>query len=504
MEQMSEKIKWLLAALVLILSACSPANQAASTPTIVPLDRTGVDPASQVANRLPTATPIPPPSPTATLTPFPTPTMPGSTPTADSVKPRAEVITSGLNVRTGPGLNYPTIGTVSTGDQLKVTGISPAGDWLQVVIDETTPGWVSALPEYVRLLSVARDELPIVEPPLPPDGSPASAPTASSSARPESLPGKLIFTTSSGGELYAINLDGTGLRRLAAGVIDPVLSPDGQQVAFMRWDGANMATLYTINIDGTNEQAVLNDIRKGKSPTWSPDGQQIVISFQHGGLVDPPEVCKEFDADDGFRLPRDIGEITKSRFSEGKLVICYIRIEDLHWGLRQIEVATGKFEDLPVEYYSFNPTWDPNNPWRVIYDGEKGLVQFDVTNNKVWPITTDLRDTAPVFSPDGRTLALTYKQHDHWEVYTLDLETGQHNRLTKPPILAEPQYNSAAPAWSPDGSQLAFVTDRTGRWEIWVMNADGSNPHPLFSPEIQVQLGLEYHGVNERMLNWTK
>jgi Tol biopolymer transport system component len=86
----------------------------------------------------------------------------------------------------------------------------------------------------------------------------------------------------------------------------------------------------------------------------------------------------------------------------------------------------------------------------------------------------------------------------------LDLQTGERQRLTKPPILAEPQYNSAAPAWSPDGRYLAFLTDRAGRWEIWVMAADGTNPRPLLPPELQAGLSLAYHGVNERMLNWAE
>ncbi|MDH3676003.1 MAG: hypothetical protein OES12_10960, partial [Anaerolineae bacterium] len=101
-----------------------------------------------------------------------------------------------------------------------------------------------------------------------------------------------------------------------------------------------------------------------------------------------------------------------------------------------------------------------------------------------------------------RLLALTYKQHDHWEVYTLELETGARRRLTKPPILADPQYNSAAPAWAPDGAHLAFLTDRTGSWEIWVMEADGSGQRPLLLADIQAVLSIDYQGVNERMLNW--
>jgi Tol biopolymer transport system component len=128
-------------------------------------------------------------------------------------------------------------------------------------------------------------------------------------------------------------------------------------------------------------------------------------------------------------------------------------------------------------------------------------MQLDLDSGRLTPFTADVRDTAPIFSPDGQTLALTYKQHDHWEVYTLNLASGERQRLTKPGLL-ERQYNSAAPAWSPDGSQLVFLTDRSGQWEIWVMNADGGNPHPLLPPETQAQLELDYRGVNERMLNW--
>jgi Tol biopolymer transport system component len=309
--------------------------------------------------------------------------------------------------------------------------------------------------------------------------------------------------TGSGGDLYVINSDGTNLRHLASGVIDPVVSPDGRQVAFTRWDGAEFGTLYALNLDGSAERVILGETRQAKSPAWSPDGQEIIVSFQHGGLRDPSPECRTFDVDDGFQLPGDI-EITKTHVGVNGVTVCFVRLEDLQWGLRRVNVADGKFEDLPADTYTYNPAWDPANPWRVIYDGDKGLVQLDLNNGSRQSLTTDLRDTGPVFSSDGTKLALTYKQHDHWEVYTYDLQTGARQRLTKPPILADPQYNSAAPAWSPDGSQLAFVTDRSGKWEIWVMNADGSNQRPLFAPEVQAQLSLEYHGVNERMLNWIK
>ncbi len=513
---------------ILVLTACAAPGSASPTPTIVRLDRSQLETTATETAVNPTATDTPTtqplPTPTATAvavttvistTPTTTPTVTAeatdSTAEATGNTVRVEVITTALYLRTGPGLNYEIIAGAREGDQFNVIGISPSNNWLQIVTPGGEPGWISANSKYTRLISATIDTLPVIETTATPGAvTPAaksavdSAPTAQTAAwqSSQTCSGLLVFATGSGGDLYVVNADGTGLRKLTSGVIDPVVSPDGQQVAFIRWDSGELGTLYTINIDGSNEQAILGEILQAKSPTWSPDGQSIVVSFQQGGLRNPQEECRAFDADDGIRLPDDIAKITHTSFSDGEFKICFVRREDLQWLLREVDVTTAAYEDLPVDLYSYAPTWDPQNAWRVIYEGEKGLMQLDLNSGSNTPLTTDLRDTAPVFSPDGQTLAMTYKQHDHWEVYTYDLASGNRQRLTKPPLLADPQYNSAAPAWSPDSSQIAFVTDRSGSWEIWVMNADGSNPHPLFDTEVQAQLGLQYNGVNERLLNW--
>ncbi len=499
---------WLgcLLAGLLLLPACGSAGDAVPTPTVVSLNQPEATVTVIPTVAPPTATPIPFPSPTPTRTPMAppvtaTPTVTSTpAPAAVPAAPQAEVVSAGLNIRQGPGINYAVIGTAAAGDRFEVVGQNSEGTWLQIITAGGSQGWISGKADYTRLLSSLAD-VPVIDTPAPPAGETAPARTGATSG--SSSGSRLVFTTASGGDLYVVDAAGNNLRQVAGGVIDPAVSPDGQQVAFTRWDGAEAGTLYVMNVDGTGERAVIGESRQAKSPTWSPDGQEIVFSFQHGGLPDPKEECKTFDADDGIRMP-DRVQITKTHFNStnGNITICFIHKEDLQWSLRRVNVQTGEFEDLPVDLYSYNPAWDPQNSWRVVYDGEGGLMQVDLNTGQQQPLTDDLRDTGPVFSPDGTRLALTYKQHDHWEVYTLDLRTGARTRLTKPPILADPQYNSASPAWSPDGSRIAFLTDRTGRWEIWVMNADGSDQRSLLPPGVQAQLDLRYQGVNEQMLNW--
>jgi Tol biopolymer transport system component len=106
-------------------------------------------------------------------------------------------------------------------------------------------------------------------------------------------------------------------------------------------------------------------------------------------------------------------------------------------------------------------------------------------------------------------VAFVRRQHDHWEIYVVDVTTGQQTRLTDTPAWPDgTAANSVSPAWSPDGSYIAFLTDRAesttarGEWQIWVMEADGGNPQPMFDNELD-GLTLECAFAGERAIDWT-
>ncbi len=76
-----------------------------------------------------TPTPTPTASPTATPTPTAPPT-PTATPTPDSA---TATITRRMNVRAGPGTNYPIVGQAVAGSQYPISGKNPAGTWWQII-----------------------------------------------------------------------------------------------------------------------------------------------------------------------------------------------------------------------------------------------------------------------------------------------------------------------------------------------------------------------------------
>ncbi|MCK6629742.1 MAG: PKD domain-containing protein [Anaerolineae bacterium] len=146
---------------------------------------------------LPSATPTAAVNPTATTSPTPSATpQPGA--------PLAFVVAD-LNVRGGPGTNYPVLGLLKAGQTAEITGRSADGGWWQIRFSGVAGerGWLSA--PYVTAQNA--DNVPTVQAPPVPTPAPATATPTATAAPPTPTP---VVITDWRGEYYSNpNLSGS-------------------------------------------------------------------------------------------------------------------------------------------------------------------------------------------------------------------------------------------------------------------------------------------------------
>jgi TolB protein len=80
---------------------------------------------------------------------------------------------------------------------------------------------------------------------------------------------------------------------------------------------------------------------------------------------------------------------------------------------------------------------------------------------------------APVWSPDGRTIAYQDVIAGSVELVAIDVATGATRRLTNNPL------TDAAPLWTPDGQRLIYMAGHGEYSALYSVDADGSNPRAL-------------------------
>ncbi len=89
----------------------------------------------------------------------------------------------------------------------------------------------------------------------------------------------------------------------------------------------------------------------------------------------------------------------------------------------------------------------------------------------------------PSLNQEGNQLAFSFQG----DVWTMNLATGQTNRLTIH------QANDYLPKWSPDGKQIAFSSNRWGNDDVFIINAQGSIP-----------TRITYRSSGDILSDWTK
>jgi TolB protein len=266
-------------------------------------------------------------------------------------------------------------------------------------------------------------------------------------------------------DIYVMNADGSGRRQLTRSPQndgDPVWSPNGEKIAFVRIDGG-LADIYVVNADGSGLRRLAHAIAftptpggpssgRQASPAWSPDGRRIAFVSNRRGNFDIFVV----NADDGLGL-RKLSRSPRNDY-------------DPAWSPDGRMIAFQGRRDPPPE--------SERDACPLRRCERQEIYVVDADGSRLRRLTHDWRfDAAPVWSPDGRKILFQHRHHP--DVWVMNADGSGRRNLTR--SVKQPFASDEAPAWSPDGRKILFVSNRgDGNWfEVYVMNADGSGKRKL-------------------------
>ncbi len=262
----------------------------------------------------------------------------------------------------------------------------------------------------------------------------------------------------------------------------PAFSPDGSTVSFVRGSIVGVVSdLYVVPIaGGVAKRLTFDNTWIIGSPTWTPDGHDIVFSSDRGGGLS--SLWRVSPTGGPLRPVASVGVIAWSPSISPKgnqLVYQRMFFKDNLFRLNLKDETHPQSPPVLVKSdkgFNWRPHFSP--------DGKRFTVESNgLGHSEIWACDTggancgqltSLRGTAGAarWSPDGRYIAFEFRPKERSEVYLLEVGGGMPQLL---PTL--PGANNGGPSWSRDGKSIYFYSDKTGEpFQLWKMSIPGGPP----------------------------
>jgi Tol biopolymer transport system component len=211
--------------------------------------------------------------------------------------------------------------------------------------------------------------------------------------------------------------------------------------------GGSRSRLYLVRPDGSELTRLTTDEIVAVSPSWSPDGDEIVFEVVPYRLF---RLRRGFDK----LVPLNISKDRHGRFptwSPDGQRIAFISLQPDGGNMLMLMNMDGSVQSLVVGNVTEDPiSWSPDGQWIAYTRGNAAAARVSkikIDGSEEHNIT-DFYFTDPAWSPDGNLIA--FRNLSDGNIYVAQEDGSEITRLTDLPTAA---YN---PAWSPDGQWIVF------------------------------------------------
>jgi Tol biopolymer transport system component len=249
---------------------------------------------------------------------------------------------------------------------------------------------------------------------------------------------QIAFVNYSNQEVYVINADGTGLRKVGDGndnvsLVPPSWSPDGTELAFVGTSEANNATIAIVNV-ASGEIRFLDDPLDSVpiAASWSTDGTQIAFINADDELFVIPSAGGEMtplprSANHTTRLPRWLPDGQRFVFIEVGFELALANTQD-----NSVQALTTLMDSAVGGIFDFSLAPSGNRAaLAVVEDGDTHIYLFDLTTNELTQLTDGAySDWRAVWMPDESSLIIERFDGETNFIYRLNLDTQEMTLLT--------------------------------------------------------------------------
>ncbi|HBY63830.1 MAG TPA: hypothetical protein DEH78_28730 [Solibacterales bacterium] len=307
-----------------------------------------------------------------------------------------------------------------------------------------------------------------------PDDSPRFAPDNSA----------LVFARTEGTRtsLFRVPLLGGEPRRVLDDAVNGDFSPDGKQIAFVRWRADASGESSIIGVVGVDGAAVrvLAELPGARieMPRWSPDGTKIAaVGAIQGGFRSDFYVVDLRGEVKRYNTKRDMG-ISGLAWLPSSSEVVYIRGDYMVGTVSEVIRHSLSSDTMEAFHWPFRSACiDLTRSGSLVFDSagsRANLLSVDATTGgAAWITRGTSMDRQPAFSPDGERVVFSSDRSGNTDLWQIALKNGKVTRLT------DHEADDIDPAFSPDGASLLWTSSRLGHFEVFLADADGGRPRQV-------------------------
>lgn len=246
-----------------------------------------------------------------------------------------------------------------------------------------------------------------------------------------------------GDGIFLVRPDGTGHHNLvpdlAGSEIHPDWSPDGEQIAFVRFDPDDISELWVVNADGTGAELLYRcelPCNAMDYPVWAPDGSAVYTGITANA--------------DEAGFPATFG-VARVDLAGGEAT--WVLTREDGWTAEQPRISPDGTQVVYTRY-----AVHPDDPEQA--DGSAIFVS-DLAGGPEQRLTEwDMWGAHPDWSADDQIVFNTFDlgvfQQDQWatNLYTMQTDGSGLTAITE---FGEGETRATQPRWSPDGTGITFT-----------------------------------------------